>query len=185
MFRRQMGFVWGDSWYIHVNGGDIFQIISFDLIDSIFKCWFWFNFFCFKAVANNNGIKNLVKGCDISWIRGSGGKTFQMIIFDIINSIFKCCIRFKFCCFKAVVHTKLIKIIVKVCSNFSSRQFWLKIDWYFIYHFINFLDEWCFWVESNQLFFNLFCLLMLLFHKINQFFFWLFKDLIRFIKLGL
>ena len=35
---------WSDRWYIHANGGDIFQIIIFDLISSIFKCWFRFSF---------------------------------------------------------------------------------------------------------------------------------------------
>ena len=52
-------------------------------------------------------------------------------------------------------------------------------------HFSIFQEAWYFWVVSNQFFFNLFWFLMLLFHEINQIFFLLFKQLIRFIKLGL
>ena len=114
MFRRRRGFVRGDIWYIYVNGGDNCQIISFDLINSIFKCWFWFKICCFKAVTGTNRIKSLFKGCDSWCIRGSGGNNFQMIIFDLINSLFKCWFRFKCFCFKAVVNNKRI--------DFSSKD---------------------------------------------------------------
>ena len=108
-----------------------------------------------------------------------------MNIFDIINSIFKFWFWFEFCCFKAVVNTKLIKILAKVCSNFSNNEFWRKLDLYFIDHFSSFWESWRFWVESNQFFFNMFWLLLLLFYEINQLLFCLFKKLIRLIKLGL
>ena len=127
-----------DIWWIHGSGGDNFQMIIFDLINSLFKCWFWFEFFWFKAVVDTNRITIIVKGCDSWWISGSGGNTFQMIIFDLLNSILKCWIRFEYYCFKAVVHTQLINIIVKGCSNFSSKELWWKLDLYFIDHFSSF-----------------------------------------------
>ena len=108
-----------------------------------------------------------------------------MIIFDLINSIFKCWFWFEFCCLKAVVHKNWIKILVKGCRNFSNKELLWKLDWYFIDHFSSFWEVWCFWVESNQFLFNMFWFLMLLFYDIHKFFFWLFKLLIRFIKLGL
>ena len=89
-------------------------MIIFDIINNIFKCWSRFKFCCFKAVVHTKWITILVKGCDSLWICGIGGYTFQMIIFDIINSLFKCWSRFKCFCFKAVVHTKWI--------NFSSKD---------------------------------------------------------------
>ena len=97
-------------------------MINFDLIKSIFKCWFWFEFFCFKAVVHTKRINFLVKGFDSWYIHGSGGDNFQMIFFDISNSLFKCGFRFEFFCFKSVVHTKRIKSIVKRCSNLVIRN---------------------------------------------------------------
>ena len=44
MFRRQRGFVRSDIWYIHVNGGESFQMIFFDIINSLFKWCFRFKF---------------------------------------------------------------------------------------------------------------------------------------------
>ena len=184
MFRRQRGFVRGCSWYIHFNGGDTFQIIIFDIIDSIFKYWFWFEFFCFKPIFDTKRIKILVKGCDIWWIHGSGGNNFQMIIFDLINILFKCWIRFEFFCLKAVVHTKLIKILVKGCSNFSNNKLWCNLYWYFFYPFSSFLYACFFLVESNQFFFNMFWLLILLFYEIYQLFFWLLKKLSSLLNLA-
>ena len=129
--------------------------------------------------------QNFVKWCASWGIYVSRGNTFQMIILDIINSLFKCWIRFNFRCVKAVVHNKLIKMLVKGCSNFSNKELWCKLDWYFIGQFSIFWEAWCFWGESNQFFFYMFRLLMLLFYEINQFFFCLFKNLIILIKLGL
>ena len=71
-------------------------MISFNLIDSIIKFWFWFKFWCFKAVVDTKRIRILVKGCDSWWICGSGGNTFNMIIFDLINILFKCWFWFEF-----------------------------------------------------------------------------------------
>ena len=65
MFRSQRGFIQCDSWYIHVNGDDTFQMISFDPINILFKCWLWFEYLCFKAVVYTKRIKILVKLCDI------------------------------------------------------------------------------------------------------------------------
>ena len=113
MFRRRIGFVWYDIWYIYVYGGDTFQMIIFDLINSLFKCCFWFEFFWFKDSVDTKRIKSIVKVCDIWRIHGSRGYTFRMIISDLINSLFKLCVRFECCCFKDVVHTKRI--------NFSSK----------------------------------------------------------------
>ena len=62
---------------------------------------------------------------------------------------------------------------------------WRNLDWYFIGPFSRFWDKQCFWVERNQLFFNLFRLLLLLFHNIHQLFCWLFRILNRWRKLGL
>ena len=62
---------------------------------------------------------------------------------------------------------------------------WWKLDCYFIYHFCRFWEAVCFLVERKTWFFNLFRFLMLLFHEIHQFFFWLFEYLIKFIELGL
>ena len=97
-------------------------MIIFDLINSIFKCFFWFDFFCFKSVIDTKRIQIIFKGCDNWWIGGGGGDPFQMIIFDLIKNPFKCWIRFKFWCFKDVVNTKLIKIIFKGCSNLVIRN---------------------------------------------------------------
>ena len=108
-----------------------------------------------------------------------------MIIFDLINSILKCWFRFEFCCFNSVVHTKLIKILVRGCRDFRNKELWWKLDWYLIYHFSSFWEAQCFWVDKSQFFFNLFQLLMLLLHEIHQAFFWLFENLIRFIVIGL
>ena len=97
-----------------------------------------------------------------------------MIIFDIINSLFKCWFRFKYFYLNSAVHTKWIKIIVKGCSNFRNKELWWKFDWYFIDNFSIFWEALCFWADSNQLLFDIFLLLMLLF-----------GNLIIFIKLGL
>ena len=110
-----------NTWYIHGSGCDTFQMIIFDIINSLFKSWFWFEFICFNAVIDTKWINCTVKGYDSTWIRVIGGDNFQKIIFDLINCLFKCLIRFEFFCFKAVVHNKLIKMIVKVCSNFSNK----------------------------------------------------------------
>ena len=79
-----------------------------------------------------------------------------MILFYLINIIFKCCFRFELCCFKAVLHTKRIIVFVKGCSNFSNKELWWKLDWYFINNSSSFWEAWCCWVESNQFFFNMF-----------------------------
>ena len=150
-----------------------------------FKCWFRFELFFFKYVVHNKRINFLVKMCDSWEIHGSRGNTFQMIIFDLVNSIFKCWFRFECFCFKYVVQTKRIKIIVNRYINFSNNELWWKLALYFIYHFSSFWEARCFWVDSNQFSFNLFWFLILLFYEIHQLFFWLFKNLIRFIKLGL
>ena len=39
-------------------------MISFDLINSLFKCWFRFEFFCFEVVSHTKRIKIIVKVCD-------------------------------------------------------------------------------------------------------------------------
>ena len=108
-----------------------------------------------------------------------------MIIFDLINCVFNCWLRFKICYFNSAVHTKLLKIILKGCSNFRNKELLSKIYWYFIDHFSIFWEARCFWVDKNQLFFNRFWSFLLLFHEIHQFFFWLFGIFTRFIKLGL
>ena len=123
--------------------------------------------------------------CDSVCIRCSKGHTFQMNVFEFINSLFKCWIRFEYCFLKSVVHTELTKILVKGFSNFSNKLFWRKIDWYVIDHFSIFWEAQYFLVEINQFLFNLFWFLMLLFYEIYQFFFWLFKKLIICIKLGM
>ena len=81
--------------------------------------------------------------------------------------------------------SKWIKILVKGCRSFINKELWWNIDWYFIDHFSSFWEAQWFLVDRNQLFFNLFRFLMLLFHEIYQFFLWLFETLIIFIKLGL
>ena len=62
MFRRWRGLVQCNSWYIHVNVGDNFQMISFDFINSIFNCWFKFKVFCFDCAVNIKLTKNIIKG---------------------------------------------------------------------------------------------------------------------------
>ena len=113
MFRRRRKFVQSDRWYIHGIISDTFRMIIFDLINSIFKYWFWFKICCFKAVTGTNRIKSLFKGCDSWCIRGSGGNNFQMIIFDLINSLFKCWFRFELCYFRSDFYTKTLKILGK------------------------------------------------------------------------
>ena len=110
-----------DSLWIIGSRGEMFQMIIFDLINSIFKCWFWFEFCCFKAVFDTIRIKILLKGCDSCFICGSGGNTFQMIIFDLIISLFNFWIRFEFFYLRSVVHTKLIIIIFKRCRNYINK----------------------------------------------------------------
>ena len=62
-------------------------------------------------------------------------------------------------------------------ENSSSKDF---ID-----HFSSFWEELCFWVESNQFFFDLFWFLILLLYEIHQLFLWLFEYFISLIKIGL
>ena len=102
-----------------------------------------------------------------------------------MNSIFKCWSRFKFCSFNTAVPSKRIRILIKGCGNFINNELWWKLDWYFIDNFSSFWEVRCFLVNSNKFFFDVFWLLVLLFCEIRQFLFWLFEDLIRFIKLGL
>ena len=105
----------------------------------------------------------------ISWyVHGNGVDTFQMIVFDLINSIFKWWFRSDFFWFKAVFHNNQIKILVKGCSNFSSTEFWWNTEWYFIDNFSSFWEAWCFWVESKQFFFNLFWFWIFLFYEIKS-----------------
>ena len=108
-----------------------------------------------------------------------------MIIFDIINGIFKCWSRFEFWYFNSSVCTKRIKIHVEGWSNFINKELWCNIDWYLIDHFSSLWESRYFRVESNQFFLNILWSLILLFCEIHQFFLLLFKFLIRFIKLGL
>ena len=96
-------------------------------------------------------------------MHGSGGDTFQMIIFDLIsiifdliNSLFKCWSMFEFFYFNYAIHTKQIICFVKGCSNFRNKELRWKLSWYFIDHFSRFWEEWFFWVDSNRFFFNLF-----------------------------
>ena len=94
---------------------------------------------------------------DKLYIHFNGGDTFQKIIFDLINSIFKCWFRFKFVCFNFTVQTKLIKIIVKRCRNFMNmlllyNELLWKLDSYFIENFSSFWEAQCLWDERNQLF---------------------------------
>ena len=76
-------------------------------------------FFGFKAVVDTKRIIIFVKGCDRWWIRGRGGDNLQMILFYLINSLFKYCIWFDYFCLKYVVHTKLIIFFFDI--------FWLLI----------------------------------------------------------
>ena len=117
MFRRQRGFVLSDSLNIHVNGSDTFKMIIFDLINSLFKCCFRFKIFFFKSVVHTKRIKILVKVCASLWIHGSRGDNFQMIIFDLINSLLKYWFMFEFWYFKAVVYNKRINFLVKGCDS--------------------------------------------------------------------
>ena len=50
-------------------------MISFDLINSLFKCWFRFKFSCFKTVVRTKWFNIIVKQSDILYIHGSGGNT--------------------------------------------------------------------------------------------------------------
>ena len=122
---------------------------------------------------------------EIWYVRVNEGDWFQMLIFYIINSNFNCKFRFEFFCFNSSVHTKMLKILVKGCKTFIDKELLWKLYWYLIYHFSSFWEALCYWFERNQLLFNLFSILMLLFHGIHQFFFWLFENLIRIIKLVL
>ena len=54
------------------------------------------------------------------------GDTFQMIIFDPINGIFKYWFKLEFCYFNYAVHAKLFKIIVKGCKNFGNMPLLYK-----------------------------------------------------------
>ena len=117
-----------------------------------------------------------------------------VILFKLLSLIslivFKYWFEFEFWCFNSAVHTKLLKILVNGCRNFRKmlllyKELWWNIGWYFIGHFSSFWEAHCFWVYRNQLFSNQFLFLILLFHEIHPFFFCSFKNLIRFIKLGL
>ena len=122
MFRRQIRFVWSDSWYIRVNVGDTFQMINFDLINSLLNFWLWLKKSASDLLLLKGG-KILIKVCDSWWICGSRGDTFEMIILDFISNNLKCWFKFEFFWFKAVVHTNLIKILVKGCSDLVIRDF--------------------------------------------------------------
>ena len=79
-----------------------------------------------QTVVHTKQIIIIVKGSYCWWMRGSGGNNFQMIIFDINNSLFKFWFRFEFCCFKYVVHTKQIKtfskdVVIIVIGNCDRR----------------------------------------------------------------
>ena len=113
MFRRWRGFVCSYTWYIPVNGGDTFQMIILDLINSLFKCWFRFKSYYFNSAVHTKLLKMFVKQNDCWYIYGSLGDNFQMIIFDLLNSLLKFWLRFEFCNFNSSVHNKLFKIIVK------------------------------------------------------------------------
>ena len=52
-----------DSWWTYGRGGNTFNMIIFDIINIPIKCWFRFEFFCFKAVVCTKLIKKIVKGC--------------------------------------------------------------------------------------------------------------------------
>ena len=65
MFRRWRGFVRSDSWYIHGNEGNNIQMVIFDLINSIFKYWFRFEFCCFNSSVHTKLLKILFKRSDI------------------------------------------------------------------------------------------------------------------------
>ena len=93
--------------------------------------------------------------------------------------------RFEFCSFNTAVPSKRIWTLIKGCGNFINNELWWKLDWYFIDNFSSFWEVRCFWVKSKKFFFSVFWLLVLLFCEIHQFFFYLFEDLIIFIKLGL
>ena len=62
MLRRQRRFVWSDGWYIHFKDDDYFNIISFDIINVIFKCYFSSEFCCFNS-SHTNLLELIVKGC--------------------------------------------------------------------------------------------------------------------------
>ena len=132
MFRRWRGLIWSDIWNIHVNGGD----------------------------------------------------DFQMIIFDLINSILNFWSRLEFWYFNSAVHTKRIINFAKGCSDFRNIELWWNIDWYFIDHFSRFWYARFFWNESNQFFSNMFQFLMLFLHKIHKHLFRFFKIFIRWRKHG-
>ena len=61
MFRRWRGLIWSDIWNIHVNGGDDFQMIIFDLINSILNFWSRLEFWYFNSAVHTKRIKNLPK----------------------------------------------------------------------------------------------------------------------------
>ena len=106
-----------------------------------------------------------------------------MISFDIINVIFKCCLRFKFCCLNYDVHTNLFELLVKGCGNvykyaypvqcFCSLSTSVASESHMVY------------VLIGTSYFYLFRLLMLFYLEIHQFLFFLFEALVRFIKLGI
>ena len=70
-------------------------------------------FFYFDAAFHTKLFKTLVKKSDSYYIYGSVRDNFQMIIFDIINFLFKCWTRLEVFYFDAAVHTKLYTIIAK------------------------------------------------------------------------
>ena len=112
-----------------------------------------------------------------------------MIRFDLRNILFKCCFRFKLCCFNSTSHTNPFKIISKLCGNFRNmlllyNELWSNIDWCFIENFSSFREAHCFFDDRNQFFFEMFRFLMLFYLAIHKLFL-LFKTFIRFIKLGL
>ena len=112
-------------------------MIIFDLIKSLFKYCFRLELYYFNPAVHTKLFKILVRQIDKWYIRGSRGDTFQIIIFDLINSIFKFWSRFKTFCFNYDVCDRLIKNLVKGCRIFKKglllyKEFWWKLDWYLI-----------------------------------------------------
>ena len=116
MFRWRRGIVRSDSWYINVNGGYNFQMISFDIKNSLFKCWLWFKSsasellliqsrskFSSKDVISDGFV--VAEAILFRWL-----SLISLVVFSNVGS------GSIFFCFKAVVHTKLIKVLVKWCS---------------------------------------------------------------------
>ena len=108
----------------------------FDLINSIFKCWFWFEFFWFKAVVDAKRIKIPIKGCDSWWICGIRGDNIQMTIVDIINNLLKCWIRFEFSTSKLLFILSWSKIFSQDLLFLVIRNFWRKVDWLLLPYYL-------------------------------------------------